>query len=102
MATAWCKAYEIKGKTGTLLEVHAQPGASKTACRGLHGDRLKIAVSAPPVEGAANAALVEFLAKALGIPKSRVHLIRGDSARQKTFFAEGVAPEQVAKIAILG
>ena len=53
-----------------LLAVHLQPKASKDEFAGLHGDRLKIRLTAPPVEGKANAHLMAFLAKAFGVPNS--------------------------------
>ena len=95
MSAAWCKPHEIKGDSGILLRIHAQPGASKTRIQGLHGDRLKVAVQAPPVEGAANEALIRFFADALGIPASRIHLVRGETSRQKTFFLTGISESEV-------
>jgi len=95
MSEAWCKPHEIKGKSGALIEIHAQPGASRTEVRGIHGDRLKIAVKAPPVEGAANEAILGFLSEALNIPGARVHLIRGSTSRQKTIFIEGASNSEI-------
>ncbi|HTO19924.1 MAG TPA: DUF167 domain-containing protein [Pseudomonas sp.] len=66
-----------------LLAVHLQPKASKDGFAGLHGDRLKIRLTAPPVEGKANAHLMAFLAKAFGVPKSQVSLESGELNRQK-------------------
>ena len=66
-----------------LLAVHLQPKASKDEFAGLHGDRLKIRLTAPPVEGKANAHLMAFLAKAFGVPKSQVSLESGELNRQK-------------------
>jgi uncharacterized protein (TIGR00251 family) len=69
---------------GLRLSLHVQPGAKKTAVAGLHGDRLKIRLAAPPVDGKANAALLAFLAQTLKVPKSAVLLESGQSSRQKT------------------
>ena len=66
-----------------LLACHLQPKASKDEFAGLHGDRLKIRLTAPPVEGKANAHLMAFLAKAFGVPKSQVSLESGELNRQK-------------------
>ncbi|HTN31837.1 MAG TPA: DUF167 domain-containing protein [Pseudomonas sp.] len=66
-----------------LLAVHLQPKASKDEFAGLHGERLKIRLTAPPVEGKANAHLMVFLAKAFGVPKSQVSLESGELNRQK-------------------
>lgn len=66
-----------------LLAIHLQPKASQDEFAGLHGDRLKIRLTAPPVEGKANAYLMAFLAKAFGVPKSQVSLESGELNRQK-------------------
>lgn len=80
---------------GITLAVRAQPGAKKTAITGVYGDganaQLKIAVHAPPVEGRANQALVEFLAELFSVPRARVELISGELARSKVFLVRGVA-----------
>jgi len=69
---------------GTLtLALHVQPGARRTEVAGLHGDALKIRLSAPPVDGRANAALLRFLADAFGVPQRAVTLVRGETARDK-------------------
>ena len=83
---------------GVSLAVHAQPGAKKTAITGVYGEgaaaQLKIAVQAPPVEGRANSALIEFLAKMFGLPKNRVELISGELSRSKVILLRGVTLEQ--------
>lgn len=66
-----------------VLACHLQPKASKDEFAGLHGDRLKIRLTAPPVEGKANAHLLAFLAKAFGVSKSQVSLESGELNRQK-------------------
>lgn len=66
-----------------ILTLHVQPGAKKTEVAGQHGEALKIRLAAPPVEGKANAALLKFLAKAFGVPKSAVTLISGETSRHK-------------------
>lgn len=66
-----------------ILACHLQPKASRDEFAGLHGDRLKIRLTAPPVEGKANAHLMAFLAKAFGVPKSQVSLESGELNRQK-------------------
>lgn len=66
-----------------LLDCHLQPKASKDEFAGLHGERLKIRISAPPIDGRANAQLLAFIAKAFGVAKSQVSLDSGDSSRQK-------------------
>jgi uncharacterized protein (TIGR00251 family) len=66
-----------------ILACHLQPKASKDEFAGLHGERLKIRLTAPPVEGKANAHLLAFLGKAFGVAKSQVSLESGDLNRQK-------------------
>jgi uncharacterized protein (TIGR00251 family) len=81
---------------GAVLDAFVQPRATRTAVVGMHGTALKIKVAAPPVDGKANDALREFVADALGLPRSRVELIAGASSRHKRLRIAGVAPEQVA------
>lgn len=76
---------------GVRLLLVIQPRASKSEVVGLHGDRLKLRLAAPPVEGAANLALIDFLARELGVSRSAVHLTAGASARRKTVVVDGVS-----------
>ena len=71
------------GARTATLTVHVQPGARKTEIIGPHGDALKIRLAAPPVDGKANAALIEFIAERLSLPKSAVSLISGQTSRRK-------------------
>jgi len=66
------------------LRVHVQPGAKIPGPGGIHGDRLKIRIAAPPVEGKANAALRVFIADAFAVPQRNVELVAGESGRKKT------------------
>lgn len=66
-----------------ILECHLQPRASKDEFAGLHGERVKIRLTAPPLEGKANANLLAFLGTAFGVAKSQVQLISGELSRQK-------------------
>lgn len=66
-----------------ILDCHLQPAARSDEFAGLHGERLKIRLTAPPVEGKANAHLMAFLAKAFGVSKREVSLISGELNRQK-------------------
>ena len=69
--------------TDLLLTVHVQPRASRVRVLGLHGTALKVALTAPPVEGAANQALRQWLAKAFHVAKSRVSIVTGEHSRHK-------------------
>jgi uncharacterized protein len=69
--------------TDLELSVHAQPGASRTEARGTHGDAIKIRIASPPVEGAANRALLEFLAEVFQVPRARCEVLSGETGRRK-------------------
>lgn len=71
---------------GSELTLHVQPGASKSELAGLHGDALKLRIAARAVEGAANAAVLEFVASWLDVPKRDVRLLRGEKSRRKTLW----------------
>ena len=75
------------------LTLHIQPGAKKTEVAGEHGDALKIRLAAPPVDGKANAALLEFIAEKLGVAKGAVTLKSGQTSRRKVVAIEGVPAE---------
>lgn len=83
---------------GVTIAVRAQPGAKKTAIVGVYGEgvaaQLKIAVQAPPVEGRANSALVEFLVELFELPKSSVEIRSGELSRSKAFLLHGVTLAQ--------
>jgi len=65
------------------LNLHVQPKASKDEWAGLHGDRLKLRIKAPPVDGKANQHLIGFIANEFGVSKSACKLISGESGREK-------------------
>ncbi len=67
----------------STLTLHIQPGAKKTEVTGLYGDALKIRLAAPPVDGKANAALIDFVAQRLGVLRSSVSLKSGLTSRRK-------------------
>lgn len=77
------------------FEVHAKPRAKKSRLVGLHGEALDVSLAAPPVDGAANDALVELLAKVLSLSKRDVGLVRGASSRTKLVEVRGLDVEAV-------
>lgn len=86
-----------------LLTLHIQPGAKKTEIAGEHGEALKIRLAAPPVDGKANDCLIAFLAERLGVAKSRVELVSGQSSRAKRVRVAALSADAVrARLAILG
>lgn len=81
---SWLKKHE----KGSILRLYIQPGASNSEISGVHGDRLKVKIKAPPREGEANEALIEFFSDLLKLPKLKIHFIRGESSRQKDLLLE--------------
>lgn len=75
---------------GCILAVRAQPGARKAGVLGEHAGALKVAVLAPPEDGRANKALVEFLRDALNLKRSQVELLNGKASRDKQFLIRGL------------
>jgi len=80
---------------GTLLSVKLQPRASSNQIVGPFGGELRIRVTAPPVDAAANQALLELLVTHLECVRSRVELIRGHKSRHKVLKLHGFTPEEV-------
>ncbi len=83
---------------GVLLAVKLQPRASKNEIGDALGEELRIKVTAPPVDAAANQALIELLADKLNCSKNRVELLRGHTSRHKIVRLHGFAAEQVAQL----
>ncbi len=79
----------IKTATGPVFRVRVQPGASKNEIVGVQQDALKIRISAPPVQGKANRALVQFLAEQLEVRPSQVEILNGHTTRRKTIHIIG-------------
>ncbi len=91
MSAAWLKASSV----GVELSLLVQPRASRTKIVGEHDGRLKVALAAPPVDGEANAALVEFISGALGVRKADVTLLDGETSRRKRLAVRAVAADEV-------
>jgi len=73
-----------KKPEGLIFKILVQPKSSKNQIVGLHGDALKIKITSPPVEGAANQMCIKFLSKSLGIPKAYLEIISGQTSRTKS------------------
>lgn len=80
-----------------IISVHAQPGAKREGIVGEYNARLKIALITPPVDGKANAALIKFLSKKLGVPRANITLLSGDTSRDKRLAIEGLTVEAIIK-----
>jgi uncharacterized protein len=66
-----------------IVDVHVMPNAAKTQIQGLHDGALRVRLKAPPVDGKANLALQAWLAQTLGVPRTAIELLRGDTTRRK-------------------
>jgi uncharacterized protein (TIGR00251 family) len=89
------KITEVEG--GVTFAVRVVPRASRNEIAGVHGDALKVRVTAPPVEGRANKALIAFLAKRLGVRKSQVEIVAGATSRRKMIRVTGLWPQEVGE-----
>lgn len=93
-------AFEVKADAGgARFRVHVAPRASRSRIAGVHNDALKIRLAAPPVDGAANGELVNFLAKYFGAPRSAVTIISGHASKNKMVRIAGVAAADVLRAA---
>jgi hypothetical protein len=75
-----------------ILDLHVQPGASRSEFAGRHGERIKVRITARAADGKANEALIEFLAAHFGVPRRNVRITAGLKSRQKRVVIEGAKP----------
>ncbi|HUS82311.1 MAG TPA: DUF167 domain-containing protein [Dehalococcoidia bacterium] len=78
-----------------MLQIRVTPRASQDKIAGWDGEVLRVRVTAPPVEGRANEALLRLLARTLDVPKSRLRIVRGHTQRNKVVAVEGLSAEEV-------
>lgn len=83
---------------GVTFDILVQPRASRAKLGPVHDGRLKIAVTSPPVDGEANAAVIELLAKSLGVARGAVEVIAGASSRRKTVRVAGVTKQSIEEL----
>ena len=84
-------------RSSSTLTVKVRPGGSKDRVVGRIGDEWKLTLKAPPVEGRANRACIDLLARLLRVPRSRVRLVHGQTSRRKLIEIEGLSLDQVAE-----
>ena len=84
-------------EAGVTFAVKVQPRAKKNAITGEMGDALKLALTAPPVDGRANAACIEFFANLLDVPRSSVTIASGETSRNKVIRVAGVTADEVRR-----
>jgi uncharacterized protein (TIGR00251 family) len=80
--------------SGVRIRLRVQPRAARTEVVGAHGDALRVRLTAAPVEGEANEALVRFLAERLGVARSLVQVVAGRTARTKVVKVEGISAQE--------
>ena len=91
--------YVQQEKSGALLlQLKVQPNASRSGWAGRHGERLKIRLQSPPQNGKANRELIRFLSETLGIAKSNLELLRGQTSRNKTLRIEGLSADRLLSL----
>lgn len=82
---------------GVYLAIKLQPRASRQQIGEGQGSELKVSVTAPPVDAAANRALIEFLAETLDLSRSSIQLVRGQTSRHKTLLITGITATAIAE-----
>jgi len=82
---------------GTILPVRTHPGARRNEIRGVQDGMLKVSVTQSPEKGKANKAVIELLSKKLGLKKSQIELIAGETSHQKRFLVRGIEPTELAR-----
>jgi len=87
-----------ESKDGIILTIRVVPRASKNEISGELGDAIKIRLQAPPVEGKANKALIQFLSDALNIQWNRISILSGDTGRNKRVLIRGISAEELQKV----
>jgi uncharacterized protein len=83
--------------TGVTVKIYVAPRSSSNKVIGVHNGSIKVSLTAPPVEGAANKALIEFMAKVLGVPRGAVRITSGETSRHKTVTVAGVGAQDALK-----
>ena len=90
----------ISVRSGAVrFAVRVQPRSSRSAVEGVHGDALKVRLTAPPVEGAANDALLSLLSEELGVPRRAIRIVAGETGRNKIIEVDGMVAEAVERLA---
>src|SRR4051794_4954289 len=90
--------FDVRDNGTIVLRVSVHPGAGRTTVKGRHGDALKVSVAAPPEKGRANEAVAELLAGELGLAKSAVSIVSGETSRSKRFLLAGMKAEDAREL----
>ena len=84
-----------ENENGVTFRIKVLPRASKNEIKGLHNNTLRVRLTSPPVDGAANKECINFLAKKLKVPKNKVSIISGEAAREKIISVRGIKKKDV-------
>ncbi|HUG14014.1 MAG TPA: DUF167 domain-containing protein [Thermomicrobiales bacterium] len=84
-------------REGTIIDVYVQPRSSRSEIVGPHAGTLRVRVTAPPVEGAANDAIIALLSAELGVRRLEIAIVAGASGRRKRVLVRGLSPEEVLR-----
>jgi uncharacterized protein (TIGR00251 family) len=87
--------FSLTSDGGTLLRVRVTPRAGRSAMAGVRDGALLVRLAAAPVDGAANDALIDLLARTLDLPKRAVRIVRGERSRDKHVAIDGLSPDEV-------
>ena len=98
MKELMCRAKPREGSAPVTLSVRIQPRASKNELVAMEGGGFKIRLTAPPVDGAANEALVKYLAVVLSVPKSHIEIVSGHTSRDKILRINGISDADVKRL----
>jgi hypothetical protein len=93
-------SYLHQAEGGITIDLYIQPRASKNEITGMQGEELKVRLTSPPVEGAANKLCCEFFAKLLGVARGQIKLAAGERSRHKRLFIQGATVEEVRRVLI--
>lgn len=98
MHVCWAAARAETTNTGlmSLISVWVKPGAARSEVTGCEDGVWQIRIAAPAVEGKANKRLLEYLSKSLGVPKSRLEILKGQRGRRKQVSVDGLSDEEIA------
>jgi len=89
-------------RDGTMIDLLVQPRASRSEISGIHDGVIRIRIAAPPVDGAANDAIIELLSKVLKVRKADVEIASGATGRRKRVLVKGIDPETVRQLINVG
>ena len=92
--------WQVREHEGAVsFDILVQPRASRAKVGPVHDDRLKVSVTAPPVDGEANAAVIDLLARQLGVPRGAIEIAAGQTGRRKTVRVRGVSRATIEELA---